>query len=301
MSAVTFYDLIAKNKRLTYFFIFLISILLGFAGYLIVNIFHWGTAGYLFFAIFILFYNLILYYNSSKIVLAISGAKPAPPEIYYQLHNVVEEMAIAGGIPKPRVYVMEDSFPNAFATGRSPKDASVCVTTGLIALMNREELQGVIAHEISHIRNYDMLLMTVVSIIGGLIVLFRDILFRSFFFLGGRRDRRRGGSEGVLLLVGILFALLAPILVLLIRLAISREREYLADASAAYLTRYPRGLARALEKIGNFKGEMRTATDATAHLFIANPFGKDKFEISELFATHPPIPKRIKRLLELEI
>ncbi len=299
--STTFYDLIARNKRLTYLFIFLISILFGFVGYLVVNIFHWGTAGYLFFAFFIIFYNLILYYNSAKLILAISGAKPASPEIHYQLHNVVEEVAIAGGIPKPKVYIMEEKFPNAFATGRSPKDACVCVTTGLLEMMNREELQGVIAHEVSHIRNYDILLMTIVSIIGGLIVLFRDILFRSLLFFGDRRDRRRGGSEGILLLVGIIFAILAPILVLLIRLAISRQREYLADATAAYLTRYPRGLAQALEKIGNFKGKVRNATDATAHLFIANPFGKDKFEISELFATHPPIKKRISRLLELEV
>ncbi|MEO0102509.1 MAG: M48 family metalloprotease [candidate division WOR-3 bacterium] len=301
MSSVTFYDLIAKNKRLTYLFIFIISLLFGFAGYLIVKIFNWGTAGYIFFALFIIFYNLILYYNSAKLILAVSNAKPADQEVYYQLHNIVEEVSIAGGIPKPKVYVMEESFPNAFATGRSPQDACVCVTTGLLAMMNREELQGVIAHEISHIKNYDTLLMTIVAIIGGLIVLFRDLFFRSLFFFGGRRDRRRGGSEGILLLIGIIFAILAPILVLLIRLAISRQREYLADASAAYLTRYPRGLAQALEKIGNFKGQLKSATDATAHLFIANPFGKDRFEISELFATHPPIQKRIKRILELEV
>lgn len=300
MSSVTFYDLIAKNKRLTYLFIFIISVLLGLAGYLIVKIFNWGTAGYIFFAFFIIFYNLILYYNSAKLILAISNAKPADQGTYYQLHNLVEEVAIAGGIPKPKVYVMEESFPNAFATGRSPNDACVCVTTGLLKMMNREELQGVIAHEISHIKNYDTLLMTIVAIIGGLIILFRDLFFRSLFFFGGRRDRRRGGGEGILLLIGIIFAILAPILVLLIRLAISRQREYLADASAAYLTRYPKGLAQALEKIGNFKGRLKGATDATAHLFIANPFGKDKFEIAELFATHPPIPKRIKRLLELE-
>ncbi len=309
MSTVTFYELIAKNKRLTYLFIFFISILLGIAGYLIVNIFDLGSAGYLFFAFFIIFYNLILYYNSARLVLAISNAQPAPPEIYYQLHNICEEVSIAAGIPKPKVYIMEERFPNAFATGRSPKDACVCVTTGLLEMMNREELQGVIAHEISHIRNYDTLLMTVVAIIGGLIVLFRDILFRSFFLFGGRRDRRRGGSEGILLLVGIIFAILAPILVLLIRLAISRQREYLADATAAYLTRHPRGLASALEKIGNFNGRLKAASEATAHLFIANPFGKDRFDISgfrhafasELFATHPPIKKRIERLLELEI
>ncbi|MEO0101914.1 MAG: M48 family metalloprotease [candidate division WOR-3 bacterium] len=301
MSSVTFYDLIAKNKRLTYLFIFIISLFLGFAGYLVVKIFNWGTAGYIFFGFFIIFYNLILYYNSAKIILTISNAQPAERERYYQLHNVVEEVAIAAGIPKPKVYVLEEDFPNAFATGRNPNDACVCVTTGLLRMMNREELQGVIAHEISHIKNYDTLLMTVVAIIGGLIVLFRDLFFRSLFLFGGRRERRRGGGEGILLLVGIIFAVLAPILVLLIRLAISRQREYLADASAAYLTRYPRGLAQALEKIGNFKGQLRSASDATAHLFIANPFGKDKFEISELFATHPPIPKRIKRLLELEI
>ena len=299
----TLYSLIGKNKLRTVLFIIGFSIILGLVGYAAVNIFHWGTPGYILFGLIIVFYNLILYYTSDKVALAISGAKSADPETYYQLHNVVEELSIASGLPKPKVYVINDPSPNAFATGRNPKNASVAVTSGLLEMMNREELQGVIAHELSHIKNYDILLMTIVAIIGGLIILFRDIFLRSMFFMPRRRQSRRrgGGIEGILILAGIALAIIAPILVVLIRAAISREREYLADASGAYITRYPGGLADALEKIGGFSGKLRTASDATAHLFIANPFGKERRKVSSLLATHPPINSRIERLRKLEI
>ncbi|MEO0091132.1 MAG: M48 family metalloprotease [candidate division WOR-3 bacterium] len=298
----TLYDLIHKNKIKTGLFIALFSLILGLVGYILVQVFHWGTAGYVFFGLFIVFYNLLLYYNSDKIALAFSGAQPASLDEYYQLHNVVEECSIAAGIPKPKVYIINDPMPNAFATGRNPQNASVAVTTGLLSMMNREELQGVIAHEISHIRNYDILIMTIAAIIGGLIILFRDIFLRSMFFMPRSRDReRRGGVGGLLIILGIALAIVAPILVLLIRAAISREREYLADASGAYLLRYPDGLASALAKIGNYHGKLRTASDATAHLFIANPFGADRVSISNLFATHPPLEKRIQRLKQLQI
>lgn len=300
-SSTTIYDLVSRNKWRTAFFIFFFSLLLGAVGYVVVQVFHWGTSGYILFAFFIIFYNLILYYNSDKMALALTGAKPADPVRYNQLHNVVEEMAIAGGIPKPKVYIIPDPAPNAFATGRNTKNASVAVTDGLLKIMNREELQGVIAHEISHIKNYDILLMTIVAIIGGLLVLFRDIFLRSLFFSSARRTDRRGGGNAIFLIIGIVLAILAPILVILIRAAISREREYLADASGAYLTRYPEGLANALAKIGRYSGKLRTASDATAHLFIANPFGKDKMSVADLFATHPPLHLRIQRLKQLEI
>ena len=297
----TLYGLINQNKWRTFLFIFVFTILLALVGYILVNVFHWGTSGYVLFGIIIVFYNIILYYNSDRMALAFSHAQPASSNQYAQLHNIVEEVSIASGIPKPKVYIINDPMPNAFATGRNPKNSSVAVTTGLLGIMNREELQGVIAHEMSHIKNYDILLMTIAAIIGGLIVLFRDIFLRGLWFGRSRSDDRRGNAGAIFVIVGIALAIIAPILVFLIRSAISREREYLADASGAYLLRYPDGLASALAKIGNYKGKMQTASDATAHLFIANPFGKDRMSVSNLFATHPPIEKRIERLKQLEI
>jgi heat shock protein HtpX len=298
----TLYDLIGRNKRNTVLFIFAFSVILGIVGYVLVNVFRWGTGGYVFFGLFIVFYNLILYHNSDKMALAFSHAQPASANDYPQLNNIVEEVAIAAGIPKPKVYIINDPMPNAFATGRNPKNASIAVTEGLLSMMNREELQGVIAHEMSHIRNYDILIMTIAAIIGGLIVLFRDIFLRGMWFGGrSRSNDRRGNAGGIFIIVGIALAIIAPILVFLIRAAISREREYLADASGAYLLRYPDGLASALAKIGGYKGKMKAASDATAHLFIANPFGKDRMSVSNLFSTHPPIEKRVARLKQLEI
>jgi len=297
----TLYGLINQNKWRTFLFIFVFTIILALVGYILVNVFHWGTSGYVLFGLIIVFYNIILYYNSDRMALAFSRAQPASPNEFVQLHNIVEEVSIASGIPKPKVYIINDPMPNAFATGRNPKNSSVAVTTGLLGTMNREELQGVIAHEMSHIKNYDILLMTIAAIIGGLIVLFRDIFLRGLWFGRSRSDDRRGNAGAIFVIVGIALAIIAPILVFLIRAAISREREYLADASGAYLLRYPDGLASALAKIGNFKGKMQTASDATAHLFIANPFGKDRMSVSNLFSTHPPIEKRIERLKQLEI
>jgi heat shock protein HtpX len=298
----TLYDLIGRNKRNTVLFIFAFSIILGLFGYILVNVFRWGTGGYVLFGLFIIFYNIILYYNSDKMALAFSRAQPASIDAYPQLNNIVEEVAIAAGIPKPKVYIIDELMPNAFATGRNPKNASIAVTEGLLSMMNREELQGVIAHEMSHIRNYDILIMTVAAIIGGLIVLFRDIFLRGMWFGGrSRSNDRRGNAGAIFVIVGIALAIIAPILVLLIRSAISREREYLADASGAYILRYPDGLASALAKLGNYQGKMQAASDATAHLFIANPFGKDRMSVSNMFSTHPPLEKRIERLRQLQI
>lgn len=267
--------------------------------------FQWGLERYILFALFIVVYNLVLYFNSVKLALAVNRAQPAPQEEFYELHNVVEEVALAAGIPKPSVYIIYDDAPNAFATGRNPKNAAVAVTTGLLQMMDREELQGVIAHEIAHIRNYDILLMTVVAILGGLLVLFRDIILRWGLFMGSgrRRDSRsRGAQSGlILLLIGIVLAILAPILVAIIRAAISREREYLADASGAYIVRNPYGLANALRKIGTWSGKLKRASVATAHMFTASPFGKDKKEKVTLFASHPPLSERIRRLEQLTI
>lgn len=292
----TLYDMISANKIKTWIFMIVFSLLLGFIGYIIVNLFAWGTFGYIGFAIFIIFYNLITYYYSDRIALASVGAKPADPVRFRTLHNVVEEVALAAGIPKPKVYVIDDPSPNAFATGRSPENASIAVTTGMLLLVDRSELQGVVAHEISHIRNYDMLIMTIAAIMGGLIVLLRDFIF----FFRPSRDNEKG-SSGILYLIGILLAIISPILVALIRTAISRQREYLADASGAMIIRDPSALADALEKLLHFQKKMVNASAATAHLFIVNPFGEDRTSITGLFATHPPLEDRIRRLRSLVI
>jgi heat shock protein HtpX len=298
------YQLIGANKAKTIFFIVGFSLLLGLVGYGLGWYFQWGTGAYALFGLFIVGYNLILYYNSDKLALAVNGAKPADPAEFRQLHNIVEEVAIAAGTPKPNVYVIDTDAPNAFATGRNPSHASIAVTRGLLAIMNREELQGVIAHELSHVRNYDILLMTIVAIIGGLLVLFRDVFLRWGLFGGGRRrrDDRGGGQLGlILVVVAIAFAIISPLLIALIRAAISRQREYLADASGALIVRNPYGLSTALRKLGAYEGKLRTASAATAHMFIANPFGKDHGTSMNLFASHPPLEDRIQRLEQLVI
>jgi len=263
-------------------------------GFVIAYLFEWGMTGIILIAVILIIYNIITYYNSDKIALMSVGAKPAKEDEFQVLHNVVEEVSIAAGIPKPKVYVMYENQPNAFATGRNPQNASICVTTGLLQMMNRSELQGVVAHEMSHIKNYDILLMTVIGIVVGLIVLLRDILLRGMWFGAGRRDRDRSNSSAILMIIGLILAIISPILVALIRAAISRQREYLADADGAYVVRNPYGLASALEKIGGYSKPMKVASDATAHLFISSPFIGQKY-----FSTHPPIEDRIKRLKSL--
>jgi heat shock protein HtpX len=298
------YQLIGANKAKTFAFIVGFSLLLGLVGYGLGWYFRWGTGIYVLFGLLIVGYNLILYYSSDRLALAVNGAKPADASEFYQLHNIVEEVAIAAGVPKPKIYVIDTDAPNAFATGRNPSHASIAVTRGLLRMMNREELQGVIAHELSHVRNYDILLMTIVAIIGGLLVLFRDIFLRWGLFGGGgrrRRDSSGGGQLGlILVIVAIVFAIISPLLVALIRAAISRQREYLADASGALIVRNPYGLSSALRKLGTYEGKLRTASAATAHMFIANPFGKDRGTSANLFASHPPLEERIRRLEQLE-
>jgi heat shock protein HtpX len=296
--AQNLYKLISANKTKTAIFIVIISLFLGGIGYAVVNTFRWGIGGYVLFGIFIVAYNIIMYYMSDKLALASTGSVPADPDEFQMLHNVVEEVAIASGSPKPKVYITPSPSPNAFATGRNPQHAVISVTTGLLDILNREELQGVVAHEMSHIRNYDILLMTVVAAIGGLIVLLRDFFLRSLWGGSGRRDSgRRSGNAGLILLVlGLVLAIIAPIFVALIRAAISRQREYLADASGAYITRYPQGLSQALAKLKSGYQKMPRASASNAHLFIASPFGKDRADFATLFSTHPPLDKRIERL-----
>ncbi len=248
--------------------------------------------------------NWVSYYYSDKIVLTMSGAHPADKHEHRDLIESVENLSIASGLPMPKVYVVNDPAPNAFATGRDPQHAAVCATTGILEKLSKSELEGVIGHELSHVKNYDTRLMGVVSILAGSIVIFADFFMRSLWWggLGGRdRDRDNGNSNGLFLIIGLVAAILAPIAATLIQLAISRRREYLADADGALLTRYPEGLARALEKIAGDRNVLKHASNATAHLYIENPFKTDAGKkttsfMANLFSTHPPIEERIKIL-----
>ncbi|OGD66734.1 zinc metalloprotease HtpX [Candidatus Campbellbacteria bacterium RIFOXYC2_FULL_35_25] len=246
---------------------------------------------------FSLIMNFSSYWYSDKIALKISGAHVAEENQYKDLLNIVENLSITAGLPMPKVYVINDQSPNAFATGRNSENAAVAVTTGLLAILDRSELEGVIAHELSHIGNRDILLSTVVVVLVGFIALLADFFLRwSFWGRGGSNNDSGGGnSKLIMLVVGIVLSILAPIAVKLIQLAISRKREFLADASGALLTRYPEGLAGALEKISKSAIPLQRANRATAHMYISNPFSGKK--VSKFFMTHPPVEERINALL----
>ncbi len=238
--------------------------------------------------------NIGGYWYSDKLALATSGAHPAGPE-HRELERIIENLAITSGMPKPKVYIINDPAPNAFATGRDPMHGAVAVTTGLLNMMEKTELEGVIAHELSHIKNRDTLVMTVVVVLLGFVTLLSDFFIRAQFFNGGDRDNKVGA---ILIVAGIALAIFAPIIAQLIQLAISRKREFLADASGALLTRYPDGLASALKKIGEYPAAMKRANHATAHLFIGSPFGAKAIRgFNKLFMTHPPVEERIRALL----
>ena len=236
------------------------------------------------------------YFAGDKLVLAQSQARELAPGEETQLRNIVETLSIGLGIPPPRIYVIDDTAPNAFATGRDPKHASIAVTRGLIDKLDRTELEGVIAHELSHVGNHDIRVMLLVTVLVGTIALLSDWMFRSFAFGGGRRGRDRGGGGGVILIIAIVLAILTPIIAMLIQFAVSRQREYLADASGALLTRYPPGLASALRKIAADKEALEVANKATASLYFANPLKDAPRAMDGLFDTHPPIAERIRRL-----
>ncbi|MBD3367252.1 MAG: M48 family metalloprotease [Candidatus Eisenbacteria bacterium] len=254
---------------------------------------HWGTA---LAAVIAGAAAIGSYYHSDKLVLAISKARPAEKSEFPFLYNTVEGLAIAAGLPMPRVYVIEDDAPNAFATGRDPEHAVIAVTTGLLEKLNRVELEGVIAHEMSHVADYDTLLMTITAVLVGVVALVSDWMLRSFIF-GGRRRRNTGGQAGaIIMLVAVVLAILSPIIAQLMRLALSRRREFLADANGARLTRYPEGLASALEKIALDPKPLEAANKATAHLYIVNPLREHKNALNNLFSTHPPPQKRIELL-----
>ena len=261
---------------------------------------YFNNPGILVFAVaFALVINIWSYCNSDKIVIALSGAKPADPVQHVELHRIVENLAITAGLPKPKVYIIDDPAPNAFATGRDKDHAAVAVTTGLLGMMERAELEGVLAHELSHIGNRDMLVSTIAVVLVGFVTLASDFFLRSTLFGHGGGNRGEKGNP-VLMIVAVALIVLAPIIAMLLQLAISRKREFLADASGALLTRYPEGLANALRKIGAYPQPMRRANNATAHLYISNPFGPKAAAsaLSRLFMTHPPVEARIKALLE---
>ncbi|MDP3052575.1 MAG: M48 family metallopeptidase [bacterium] len=282
-----------------------------FTGFLIVVIglgwffsYIFDSSAILIFAvIFSVLMSLISYWQSDKIVLAMARAIPVERKDNPELYNIVENLAITAGLPTPKIYLVNEASPNAFATGRNPQHSVIAVTSGLLAKLNRAELEGVIAHELSHVGNRDILLSTAVVVLVGFVSLISNMFIRSMFWnRGGRRNNRNEGG-GVLFLIGIIFAILAPIAAALMQLAISRKREFLADASGSLLTRYPEGLAQALEKISQDPTPMKIANNTTSHLWIENPFkGKTRESwFTKLFMTHPPVKERIKALREMSV
>ena len=261
---------------------------------------YYGNSAILYVAVVFSFaMNIGAYWFSDKVAIASVGAKPADETQYIELHRIVENLAITAGLPKPRVYIIEDPQPNAFATGRDKEHAVIAVTTGLLAMMDRSELEGVIAHELAHVGNRDILVMTVVVVLVGIISVLANIAIHMSQFGGG--DRRN--NNPLILVAFVASIILAPLAAQLIQLAVSRKREFLADASGALLTRYPEGLASALQKISSYRAPMARASTTTAHLFISNPFGAHPAGawVSKLFSTHPPVEERIAALKGLDI
>lgn len=286
------YNQIAANKRKTALLIGIFVAILLALGWFLGSLADAGNAGMALALTISAGMALISYYAGARIALGVSGARPIAKNENPYLYRIVENLCITAGMPVPKIHVIPDDAINAFATGRDPQHASIAVTSGALAKLENEELEGVIAHELSHIKNFDIRIMTVAIILVGAIALLADWLLRIHVF-GRGRDRDRG-IHPALLAIGLLLAIVAPLFAQLIQLAVSRRREYLADASGALLTRFPEGLARALEKIGRDGTPMRRATSATAHLYIANPFNAKRF--ATFLSTHPPLPDRIKAL-----
>jgi len=283
---------------LTFFFLLIIGI-----GWLI-SYFLQTTAILWIAVIFSILMSFFSYWYSDKIVLAMTRAKPIEKKDNPELYRIVENLCFTAGLPLPKIYILNEAQPNAFATGRDAKHGVIAITVGLLEKLERTELEGVIAHEIAHIGNKDILLQTMVVVLVGFIVIVTDFFFRLAFWGGGRRDNRQGGQITLIMaIVALALAIFAPIFANLIKLAISRKREFLADASGALLTRYPEGLARALEKISADPNPLKKANDATAHLYIASPFrGKEKTSwLHKLFMTHPPIEDRVRALRGIQV
>lgn len=295
----TLYTEQASNTRRTWLLMTIFLALVIALGY-IISVFYNNQAILYIAVIFSLVMNFASYWLSDKIVLSMAGARPANHEDNMELYHIVENLSITAGLPMPKIYIIEDQAPNAFATGRDKNHAVVAVTTGLMGMLNKNELEGVIAHELSHIGNRDILLQSVIVVLVGLIAILSDMFVRSRFIFGSSDDDNKAG--GILAIVGIVFIILSPIIATLIQLAVSRQREYLADSSGALLTRYPEGLASALEKIGSYGAPMQKASNAMAHMYISNPFGNKALKgISKLFMTHPPIEERVNKLRDLAV
>lgn len=296
------WEIIKKNQRRSLLLLMLMGVVLMLLGFLIGEAVAPGGGGYggIIIATIIYFILLMVAFSSGKsIMLRMAKAREVKKEDYPQLYNIVEEMRLSAGMPAmPRIYVIDDPAPNAFAAGMNPKKSVVAVTTGLLKIMNRDELQGVIAHEISHIINRDIRYMTLATIMVGTVAIMSQIFLRSMMFSGGRRGggSSKGKGNAIMMIVAIVFAILAPIAIRLLYLAVSRKREYLADASAARLTRYPEGLASALEKIANSTADMQVADKSMAPMYIANPLKPKGQRLRNLSSTHPPLEERIKIL-----
>ncbi len=291
------YQQISSNKKRSALLIVLFAVLIVILGVVLSYVYDAGPGMVVLAIVISTGMSLFSYYGGDKVALMTAGAKgPISKEDNPYLYRLVENLCITAGMPMPKVYVIDDPAPNAFATGRDPEHASIAFTTGIINMLENEELEGVAAHELSHIKNYDIRLMTVVIICVGIVSLLANWFFRISFFGRGNRNSKSGGLGIVLLILGIALIILSPVISKIIQLAISRKREFLADSSAALLTRYPEGLAKALQKIDTADTPMLRANSATAHLFISNPFGKQKKSWKNLFSTHPPIEERIQAL-----
>src|SRR5215213_8384948 len=304
----TFYAQQAANRRNSVLLVAIVTLLLTALGFTI----GYGTTGYVEGAVGVTIGAIVLamvlsvgsFFAGDKVVLATSGAKEVTQESAPQLMNVVQEMAIAANVPMPRVYIIDDTAPNAFATGRDPKHASVAITTGLLQKLDREELQGVMGHELSHVRNFDIRFALLVAVLVGSIALLADFFLRFTFWGGGRRgggdrDRGGGGLAAIMFVVAIVLAIIAPFIARMVQLAVSRQREYLADASSVELTRNPAGLERALAKISTDREVLEVANRATQHLYFTNPIKKFEERSTSMFSTHPNVVDRINRLRQL--
>jgi len=292
------YQQIADNKRRTWLLLIGFVIFLTLIAYLIAQVFGYGYDFVFNIGLFSVIWSLVSYYVGPSIVLATAGARRINKEDNPYVYNLVENLCIASGQPLPKIYISPEKAMNAFATGRDPKHASICLTSGIIENLENEELEGVIAHELSHIKNYDIKVMTLAGVLVGIIVMISDIFVRSLLWGGRNRDKEERGSP-ILMVIGLVLVVLSPIIAQIIQLAISRRREFLADASGVLLTRYPLGLANALRKISQNTAELRRVSQATAHLYIANPFKKQGFLV-RLFSTHPAVADRIKALKGME-
>jgi heat shock protein HtpX len=293
----TTYTHIAANRRKSLLLVAFFVVIILAVGWVVDQLSEAGTSFFVLALIIAIFMTLFSYFSGDKMVLWTSGARRINREDNPYLYRIVENLCITAGLPVPRIHIIPDQAINAFATGRDPKHASIAVTTGAIERLENEELEGVIAHELSHVGNYDIRFMMLISVMVGLIALLSDMFVRSMWFGGGRResgDNRSGNA--VLAIVGLIFIVLSPIIAQIIQLAVSRRREFLADASGALLTRYPKGLANALRKIAAQGRPVRKVSNATAPLYFANPLGRIGRGLSTLFSTHPPVEERIKAL-----